>query len=167
MIAMSINWYTSLTILIPVIFFFEILIAIRIFRKRRKRSQSASPHNQVILVVLNQNPTPSHQTANPAITTPPYQITQVALPTTNKPSKKGDKMRFIQGLCLSGIFLFVFIIINYLLRPYTYAWTLIFLPILFPLPFLIFPSLFNLRSLATFGCLLIGLSLGAFTLFLL
>ena len=75
-------------------------------------------------------------------------------------------MKFNQSLCLGGVFFLTFLIMNYLLRPYTNAWSLILLPILFPLPFLTLPSLYNLRSAATFTCLLGGLGCGILSLLL-
>ncbi len=161
---MILNWYTGLSILIPVIFFIEILIAIRIYRKRRMRQQSGSPHNQSVLVVYNHNPPSSCHTVN---LDQPHKITRLILTQSNASLNQGTWIRFMLGLCLGCVFILTFLLVNHLLRPYIYAWTLVLLPILFPIPFLVLPSLFDLKSFATFSYLLGGLSLGAVSLLLL
>jgi len=161
---MLLNWYGILTISILIIFLIEILTAIRIYRKRRTRTHSKSTQNQSVLVIVNQIQ-PGNQPArnNEANTIQPYQITELTLSNPNHPSTRSNWSQFNLFLCLSGVFLLTFLILNFLLRPYNYAWTLILLPILFPLPFMVLPSIFNTKSFTTFSCLLCGLGVGAIT----
>ena len=123
-----------------------------------------SPQNQSVIIILNQNPpSANHLNSAKKDTIQPYHTAQLVLPNPNYKTRS----RFYQSLFLGGIFLIAFLVFNFLLKPFTNAWTLIFLTILLPFPFLVIPSLFDLKLFATFSSLIFGIGLGAFSLFLL
>jgi hypothetical protein len=159
---------TSLAIIVSFIFFIEVLIAIRIFRKRRKEHQSGATNKQPVIIILNQTPPPTNRSpVNRVAAIQPNRFLQKIISSSTYQLKKGKPSRFHQALCLGPIFLITYLGINYLLRPFTFSWILIFLPVLLVIPFLVLPSFFNLKSFATFCCLIGGLGLGGFMLFLL
>lgn len=158
---------TSLAIIVSFIFFIEVLVAFRIFRKRRKEHQSGATNNQPVIVILNQTHPPTNGSpVNRVAAIQPNRFLQKIISSTPH-LKKGKPSRFHQALCLGPIFLITYLGINYMLRPFTFSWILIFFPVLLVIPFLVLPSFFNLKSFATFCCLIGGLGLGGFMLFLL
>ena len=159
---------SGLAILVSFVFFIELLVAIRIFRNRRKAQKSEISQNQPVIIVLNQTSPSTNRSANTrGAAIQPNQILQKIISSPAHLLKKGKPSRFQQGLCLGSIFLITYLVILCLLEPFRFFEVLIFLPIFLVVPFLVIPSLFNLKSFTTFCCLVCGLGLGAFMLFLL
>lgn len=164
-----INWFNSLTLIIIIGFFIEILIARHIYRKTRQGKQSNGFTKQRFFLVLTQ---PSQNRGSPNYSTNNNKIDvnlqphtkEIILPLTNQSQYKHSWTQFALYTCVSSIFCITFLVGNYLLRPYTFQWVLIFLPLLVPLPFLSIPYLLELKPYSTFSLLLSGLGFGLFLL---
>jgi hypothetical protein len=169
---MLLSWIDSLAIVILVIFFIEILIARQIYRRRRKNNQLKSSSQSQLYVIFphsnsQQGPIQTNTLNGRPITEPQHQGPQYILtPQPQSPvTTQWTRLAFLT--CISSVFLITFLTISYLLRPFTNVWGLYLLPILVPLPFFAFPSLFQSRTLTTFGFLLCGLGFGFLLLLLL
>ena len=167
-----VNWFNSLTIIIIIGFFIEILIARQIYRKTRQGKQSNDFAKQHLLLVFtqpNQNQgQPLHSTNNNKLDTnlQPH-IQEIILPSANQSPYKHSWSQFALYACVSSIFTITFLVVNYLNRPYTFQWGLIFLPLLVPLPFLTVPYILELKTYSTFSLFLSGLGFGLFLLLIL
>jgi hypothetical protein len=162
---MILNWYFWFTITVQITFLVEIIIAIRLYRRQRAHSKSRSLQNQSVPVLFSPPPLSMHPAPEKeAKTSQLLYITHLPLTQLHPPSNQHSWIRIKKSLLLGAVFLITFIIIHHLLRPFTYPWALSIIPVLVPLPFLVLPSLYDLKSLGTLSCLLIGLSLGALSL---
>ena len=158
--------FSSLKIIICFIFFIQIVTAIQIFRKRRSHS-SHSTNNPPVIIILNQATAASQKAMRTDIvSTLPNQAIQRAISTHNQFSKQSGSKRIHKGIILGSIFLITFLLINQILRPFTYAWVPLLLPVLLVLPFLVFPSYREMKTLTTLLTLIFGIGLGGFGLFL-
>ncbi|MFX1508720.1 MAG: hypothetical protein ACFFBR_00300 [Promethearchaeota archaeon] len=163
---MNLNCSSLLTMVILFIFFLEIIITLRIYRKYRSHHKSKTLQNQSFLII--ENPSQSRQkipTDQPISDFDP-QLSRLLLTDLAQSSSKQGNHRFNSSICLLSVFTVTFLLINYSLRPFIYAWTLLLVPIIIPLPFLVLPALFELKSYTTLGSLLFGLGFGAVVLLL-
>ena len=160
------NLYSTLKLIVIFIFFIQIVAAVQVFRKRRShlsRSVNGSP----VIIVLNQATSTSQQVPNDGVgSTIPNQMMQRIISTQNHRSNRGGPKRVQKSLILGSVFLLTFLFISHVLRPITFAWIPILFPILMVLPFLVFPSYFNLKTFPTLLNLIFGIGLGGFSLFL-
>ena len=158
--------YSTLKIIVIFTFIIQIIMAIQIFQKRR-RHHSNSANNQPVIIILNQASSPSQQVQNDGVSMLSNKTIQQVISTHNQHSNQGAPKRVQKSLILGTIFLLTFLFINHLLRPFTFAWIPILLPILMVIPFLILPSYRDMKSFTTFFTLAFGIGLGGFCLFLL
>jgi hypothetical protein len=166
------NLANSLIIFILIALFIEILISRRIWRKGRRQKTFNNFTKQRLLLVFmqpNQNQGQSQPLFNNEKINPSLQprVQEIILPSTRYSPYSKSWSQFAYYACIFSIFCITFLIINYLLRPYTYQWSLIFLPVLLPLPFLTVPYLFELKTYSTLLLLFIGLGIGFFLFFIL
>jgi hypothetical protein len=166
------SWFSSLAIVILFVFFIEILIARRVYRSARKNNRlKSTPQTQIFVISQPSNPQQGplqHNTINGRpISPPPQTIPQFIFAQPQKGLLKTLWTRFAIVTCVGSVFLIIFLIISYLLRPFTNVWGLYLLPILLPLPFLALPSLLQSKTYSTFCFLMCGLGLGFLLLVLL
>ncbi|MFX0169910.1 MAG: hypothetical protein ACFE89_11220 [Candidatus Hodarchaeota archaeon] len=157
---MILNWSDSFTVVLLLTFLVEILVGRHIFKKIRRRNQQ--PQQQILLVLhasqAQQNSFQSavHETPQP-VTAP--AIYEYHIPNPPSTPRDASWTNIALATCIISVFLVSFVLIIWTLRPFTYSGALRFLTVLLPLPFLPLPALFRLKTLSTFGCLLIGFGL--------
>ena len=155
------DWLNSSNIILLIIFLAEILLARRIYKKTRRKNQE--PQREIYLVFQDSRGKtkyiqPHHVNNHDSLIS--SDLSEFTLP--RRPSKPPNSIWTTISLatCIVAVFITSFILINWIQNPVLYLWSLRLLTILVPLPFLTFPTLFQLRSISTFSILFIGLSIG-------
>ncbi len=164
---MNLSWYSLPAMVILFIFFLEIIITLRIYRKHRSHQKTRIRDNPSFLIVTSSHPPYQNSHSDQPVSDLTPQLTKLILTNPPTSSSRQQNYRLNSCVCLGSVFTLTFLLINYSIRPITYAWTLLLFPVLIPLPFLVIPALFDFRSYTTFSSLFGGLVLGAIAYLLL
>ncbi|MDO8057015.1 MAG: hypothetical protein Q6361_09160 [Candidatus Hermodarchaeota archaeon] len=155
------NWLDSTNIILLIIFLAEILLARRIYRKTRRKSQE--PQKEIIFVFHDLDAKTkfmqSHHGKNNHSKLFSH-INEFHLPRPLAKPRNSTWTTISLAMCTIAVFFISFIILNWIQNPVLYLWSLRLLTVLVPIPFLTFPTLFQLRSFSTFSLLFIGLGMG-------
>jgi len=154
------NWLDSVNIILLAIFLAEILLARRIYRKTRRKNQG--PQKIVFVFQDLETKTKFIQSYHDSTS---YSLLPSHISESNLPHRPATPMNspwttISLATCTIAVFIISFILINWIQNPVLYLWTLRLLTVIVPLPFLTFPTLFQLRSFSTFSVLFIGLGIG-------
>lgn len=161
---------SSLAIICLIIFLVENIISFHVYRQSRNRTNSTSRGQEVLLLFNSKEQEPS-QTASTTLYchdhTQKTQVQEFLVISSSQNKDLHTWSRLSYDICVVSFFLIAFIVINFILHPYTYHWTLNFLIMLFPVPFITLSSLFHFKPKLTLILLLIGLGLGLSTILVL
>ena len=155
------NWLHSTNIILLAIFLAEILLARHIYRKIRRKNQE--PQKKIIFIFQDLETKAKFIQSHHGNNSDPLIHSQTDEFDLSRPPAKPMNSKWTTislATCTIAVFIISFILLNWIQNPVLYLWSLRLLIVLIPLPFLTFPTLFQLRSFSTFSLLFIGLSMG-------